>query len=106
MSTRWVAALGGAASFVVAAIVGVVGSQLGTNAGWAWLAFCVALILGGAVTGWTAYRIAKSGSVAHCGGDVRHAGDATVGRVSANGGQAAGINYGTMSQTHHPDASR
>jgi hypothetical protein len=104
VSARWVAALGGAVSFVVASVAGVVGSQLGKDAGWAWVAFGIILILGAAVTGWAAYRTAKSGGTALlCGpraGNVMHAGDATVGTVSADGGQAAGVNYGTMTQTH------
>ena len=32
-----------------------------------------------------------------------HAGDVTVGGVSADGGQAVGLNYGSMIQTHHPE---
>lgn len=110
MSTRWVAALGGAVSFVVAAVAGVVGNQLSKDIGSAWLAFGIVLILGAAITGWMAYRTVERESAAHrgglCGGGMVHSGDASVGKVSADGGQAAGINYGTMTQTHHPDAPR
>lgn len=109
MSARWVAALGGAVSFVMAGVAGVVGNQLSKDAGWAWVVFGIALILGAAVTGWTAYRTAKSGGLAHCGrpraGDVMHSGDATVGKVSADGGQAAGVNFGTMTQTNRREKS-
>lgn len=108
MSAGWVAALGGSFSFVLAGVAGVAGNQL-QDAGWAWVAFGITLILGAVVTGWTAYRTAKSGSTAHPGGpragDVTHVGDAMVGRVSADGGQAAGVNYGTMTQTHRREDS-
>ena len=112
MSARWVAAVGGAVSFVVAAVAGVVGNQLGKNADWAWVAFGIVLVLGIVVTGWTAYRTASSGAIAHAsggrGGDVTHSGDVEVGGVSADGGQAVGVNYGSMTQTHRrdPDAPR
>jgi len=109
MSARWVAALGGAVSFVMAGVAGVVGNQLSKDAGWVWVAFGITLVLGAAVTGWTACRTTKLGGTAHRGGpragDGRHAGDATVGKVSADGGQAAGVNYGTMTQTHRREES-
>jgi hypothetical protein len=109
VSARWVAALGGAISFVVAGVAGVMGNQLSKDAGWVWVAFGIILILGAAVTGWTAYRTAKSGGAAHRGdphaGEVTHVGDATVGKVSADGGQAVGVNYGTMTQAHRREES-
>ncbi len=108
MSARWVAALGGAVSFVVAVVAGVVGNEL-RDTSWAWLAFGITLVLGALVTGWTAYRTAKSGSISSHGGpragDLKHVGDATVGEVRADGGQATGVNYGTMSQIHRREES-
>jgi hypothetical protein len=108
VSARWIAAVGGAASFLMAGVAGVVGNQL-KDAGWAWVASGLILILGAAVTGWAAYSTAKPGSVAHHGGpragEVTHGGDATVGKVSADGGQATGVNYGTMIQTHRREKS-
>lgn len=109
MSARWVAALGGAVSFVVAGVAGVVGNQLSNDAGWAWVAFGVALVVGASVTGWTAHRAAGLGGAgsrdAARDGIVPHVGDATVGNVSADGGQAVGINYGSMKQTHRREES-
>jgi hypothetical protein len=109
MSARWAAALGGAASFVVAEIAGVVGNQLGKSTSWAWAAFSVALVLGAAVTGWTAYRSARSGG-AVCPGSARgrrvlDGGNVIVSKVSAEGGQAVGINYGNMSQIQRREGS-
>lgn len=108
VSAPWVAALGGAVSFVVAGVAGVVGNQLG-HGGWAWIAFGIILVMGTVVTGWTAYRTVKEGGIADHGdppaSDVRHVGDTTVGRVCADGGQAAGVNYGAMIQTHGREES-
>lgn len=104
MSARWVAALGGAVSFVVAGVAGVIGNQISKDAGWAWVVFGITVILGAAVTGWTAYSAAKlSGTGYWTGsraGKVIHVGDAMINTVSADNGQAVGINYGTMTQKH------
>jgi hypothetical protein len=109
VSARWIAALGGAVSFVMAAAAGVAGNQLSKDAVWAWVAFGITLILGSAVTGWVAYCTIKSDGAGHSGGlragEVVHVSDAIVGEVSAVGGQAAGVNYGTMTQTHRSEES-
>jgi hypothetical protein len=57
MSPRWVTASSAAVSFVLAAVAGVVGNQLAWDAVWAWVAFGTVLVLGAAVTAWTAQRI-------------------------------------------------
>jgi hypothetical protein len=95
--------MGGAVSFVAAAVAGVVSNQPGGHMGWAWVAFGIVLALGAAVTGWTAYRTTTSGT-AHVGsGAVTHCDDVRVGGVSADGGQAVGVNYGSMIQMHRHD---
>lgn len=104
MSARWAAALGGAVSFVVAGVAGVLGNQITKDAGWAWFAFAAVLVFGALVTGWAAHRAAASGDSSRRDGGGRHIGNVTVGDVSAGkGGQAVGVNYGTMSQTHHDE---
>lgn len=90
MSPRWVAACGSAGSFVLAVIAGVAGNQLGRDALWAWVAFGAALVLGAAVTAFVAHRAA---------GASRRSAGIRVGDVSADGGQAVGVNYGDLSQT-------
>lgn len=50
MSKRGAVAIGGAATFLLAAVAGVLGNQLATT--WAWVAFGAVLLIGGAVTGW------------------------------------------------------
>lgn len=55
---RAVVTVGSAASFVVAAVAGVLGNQLTKDAVWAWVAFGVALVVGAGVTALVAYRSA------------------------------------------------
>ena len=82
----------------------MLGNQITKDAVWAWVAFAVVLVVGALITGWAALRAAASGDAAGSGGGVRHTGNVTVGDVSAGkGGQAAGVNYGTMTQAHHDE---
>jgi hypothetical protein len=53
---RAVVTAGSAASFVVAAVAGVLGNQLTEDAVWAWTAFGVALVMGAGLTALVAYR--------------------------------------------------
>jgi hypothetical protein len=66
---------------VVAGVAGVIGNQLSRDAGWAWVAFSVALILGAVITGWTTYCTVKSGADVHR-GDSRAGGVVQVGDVA------------------------
>src|SRR5664279_4802445 len=92
MSPARVAAVGGGATFVLAAVVGVLGNQLAADAVWAWVAFVAAMIVGAVVTAWVAHHAATD-QPGSSGGGVRN----RVGDVSARDhGQATGINYGTV----------
>ncbi|NUT48647.1 MAG: hypothetical protein HOV94_15270 [Saccharothrix sp.] len=57
---RAVVTAGSAASFVVAAVAGVLGNQLTKDAIWAWVAFGAALVVGAAVTAFVAHRTSSS----------------------------------------------
>jgi len=92
MSPARVAAVGGGATFVLAAVAAVLGNQLAADAIWAWVAFVAMLIVGAAVTAWVAHHTTtvQPGSSDET---VRN----RVGDVSAQDhGQASGINYGTV----------
>ena len=94
MSPARVAAVGGGATFVLAAVAGVLGNQLAADAVWAWVAFVAMLIVGSAVTAWVAHHAATD-QPGSSGGEVRN----RVGRVSAQDhGQATGINYGAVTR--------
>lgn len=102
MSSRWIAALGAAGSFILAAVVGALGNQLGRDSTWAWAGFGVTLVLGAVVTAWMTLRAAKAGGAnqpAETVAYVQHVDDVRIGSVSADGGQAVGVNYGDMTQT-------
>ncbi|MGH4024379.1 MAG: hypothetical protein ACRDRV_07315 [Pseudonocardiaceae bacterium] len=104
MTGRRAAAVGSAVSFVMAGGAGVIGGSISKEAGWAWFAFGAVLLVGALVTGWAAYRAAGASGSAGPAGGVRHVGNVNIGDVSAGeGSQAAGVNYGTMSQTHHDE---
>lgn len=97
MSGRAVAVVGGGASFVLAAVAGVVGNQLRVGAWWPWLAFVVILAVGVAVTTVVVYRTVATDSMAGpFGRGVTHCGNVTVGEVRTTNGPAVGINYGTI----------
>lgn len=55
---RAVVTAGSAASFVLAAVAGVLGNQLTKDAVWAWVAFGVALVVGAGITAFVAHRSA------------------------------------------------
>lgn len=59
MSQARVAAFGGAATFLFAAVVGVLGNQLTEDAVWSWVFFVTALTIGALATSWFAFHGAK-----------------------------------------------
>ncbi|MEU0878059.1 hypothetical protein ABZ345_05635 [Lentzea sp. NPDC005914] len=58
MSRLTVSAVGAGATFVLAAVAGVLGNQLKADAWWPWLAFLAVLVIGTAVTAVATYRTA------------------------------------------------
>lgn len=56
MGARAIVTVGSAASFVVAAVAGVLGNQLTEDAVWAWVAFGMVLVVGAGVTALVAHR--------------------------------------------------
>lgn len=56
MSQARVAAFGGAATFLLAAVVGVLGNQLTEDAVWSWVFFVTALTIGALATSWFAFH--------------------------------------------------
>ncbi len=104
VSRRAVAVIGGGATFVLAAVAGVLGNQLRAGAWWPWLAFLAVLVIGAVVTAVVAYRTTDADSAANTHeGSAVHVGNATVGKVSTKNGPAVGINYGTVNDDPKPD---
>ncbi|CAJ64962.1 hypothetical protein; putative signal peptide [Frankia alni ACN14a] len=106
MSRRQVAAVGGGITFAMAGAAGAAGGQLGGHALWAWVCLLVAVLVGGVVTGWVAWRTTDPDPVPPPddppspppSGSPR-VGDVRIGGVSASdGGQVAGVNFGQMIQ--------
>ncbi|MGW5723158.1 hypothetical protein ACWEVP_43790 [Amycolatopsis sp. NPDC003865] len=56
MGARAVAVAGSGASFVAAAVAGVLGNQLSKDALWAWIAFGLTLLIGAGVTALVTHR--------------------------------------------------
>jgi hypothetical protein len=102
VSKRWMAAVGGGVTSVLAAVSGVAGNHLTHTAAWAWVAFGVTVTLGAILTGWLVLTADKAAP-----GSPVEAVDASavrqVGPVTATGnGQAVGINYGSVNRGDPP----
>jgi hypothetical protein len=118
MSRRRLVGLAGGVGFLLAGVSAAVSSQLTTGALGVWASFVGTLAAGAAITGWLASRTPSPEQSSGAGpapaakldpvvvlrgpGSSRraHVGDVHVGDVSADrGGQAAGVNYGTVSRS-------
>jgi hypothetical protein len=104
MSRRWVTAVGGAVTCVTAGAAGAAGGQIGDGGMWTWVALVMTLLVGGVATAWVALRTGTADDTGptpappgDAAGKVVHESGTTVGDVTASdGGQAVGVNYGTM----------
>lgn len=118
MSRRRPVGLAGGFGFLLAGVSAAASSQLTSGALWVWATFAGTLAAGAAITGWLVSRTTPPEQSSGAGpvppakpeveaaprgrdsGGRAHLGDVYVGDVSANrGGQAIGVNYGTVSRS-------